>query len=212
MISGIFGLPGSGKSLFLGLIANRAVRGKNINYHSLVLGSLRKYKYVYTNFSCEGCYKLDYNQLGVLNYRDCLILVDEIMLLSDARDYKKFTDNLKLFYSEHRKSNCDFIYASQSYDDVDKKIRNRTQQLYYVDQWFLNFSRVRRIVNYFDVSNGKINEGYIYAPPITDFHFWRPKYYKNIDSYEFINGQLQTQEPELIPWETKQEVSIKSEG
>ncbi len=212
MISGIFGLPGSGKSLLLGLIANRAVRGKSINYHSLMFGNLRKYKYVYTNFSCEGCYKLDYNKLGILNYSDCLILVDEIMLLSDARDYKKFTDNLKFFYSEHRKSNCDFIYASQSYDDVDKKIRNRTQQLYYVDQWFWNFSRVRRIVNYFDVSNGKINEGYVYAPPITDFHFWRPKYYKNIDSYELINGQLQTQEPELIPWETKQELLNKSEG
>lgn len=209
MISGIFGLPGSGKSLLLGLIAHRAVCGKNINYHSLVLGSLRKYKYVYTNFSCEGCYKLEYDKLGVYNYKDCLILVDEIMLLSDSRDYRSFTDNLKFFYSEHRKSNCDFIYASQSYDDVDKKIRNRTQQLYYVDQWFLEFSVVRRIVNYFDVSNGKINEGYIYAPPITDFHFWRPKYYKYIDSYELINGQHQEQEPELIPWETKQDISIK---
>lgn len=205
MISGIFGLPGSGKSLFLGLIAQRAVNGKSINYHSLTLGTLRKYKYVYTNFSCKGCYKLDYDKLGVLNYRDCLILVDEIMLLSDSRDYKKFTDNLKFFYSEHRKSNCDFIYASQSYDDVDKKIRNRTQQLYYIDRWFFEFSIVKRIEYYFDVANGKINEGYIYAPPITDFHFWRPKYYKYIDSYELVNGSLQD-EPELIPWSDKEEL------
>lgn len=201
MISGVFGLPGSGKSLFLGLIAHRAVNNKTINFRGLNLGSLKRYKYVYTNFFCKGCYKLDYNKLGVVNYSDCLILVDEIMLLSDSRDYKKFTDSLKFFYAEHRKSNCDFVYASQSYDDVDKKIRNRTQQLYYVDSWFLYFSRVRRIVNYFDVSNGKINEGYIYAPPITDFHFWRPFHYANIDSYEFINGQLNNQEPELIPWE-----------
>lgn len=205
LISGIFGLPGSGKSLFLGLIAQRAVKGKNINYHGLTLGGLRKYKYVYTNFSCDGCYKLEYDKLGVLNYRDCLILVDEIMLLSDSRDYKKFTDNLKFFYSEHRKSNCDFIYASQSYDDVDKKIRNRTQQLYYIDRWFFEFSVVKRIEYYFDVANGKINEGYIYAPPITDFHFWRPKYYKYIDSYELVNGSLQD-EPELIPWSDKEEL------
>lgn len=206
MISGIFGLPGSGKSLFLGMIAQRAVNGKDINRHGLILGSLRKYKYVYTNFSCSGCYKLDYDKLGVVNYKDCLILVDEIMLLSDSRDYRKFTDNLKFFYSEHRKSNCDFIYASQSYDDVDKKIRNRTQTLYYVDRSFLNFSVVKRIVNYFDVGNGKINEGYIYAPPATDFYFWRPKYYQYIDSYELINGQLANQEPDLIPWETTKAV------
>lgn len=205
IISGIFGLPGSGKSLFLGLIAQRAVKGKNINYHGLSLGTLRKYKYVYTNFKCDGCYKLDYDKLGILNYSDCLILVDEIMLLSDSRDYKKFTDNLKFFYSEHRKSNCDFIYASQSYDDVDKKIRNRTQQLYYIDHWLLEFSVVRRIEYYFDVYHGKINEGYRYAPPITDFHFWRPKYYKYIDSYELVNGSLHD-EPELIPWSDKEEL------
>lgn len=202
MISGVFGLPGSGKSLFLGYIASRAVSGKNINCHGLVLGNLKKYKRVYTNFYCKGCYKLDYDKLGIVNYSDCLILVDEIMLLSDSRDYKKFADNLKFFYSEHRKSNCDFVYASQSYDDVDKKIRNRTQQLYYIDQCFLEFSRVRRIVNYFDVSQGSINEGYMYAPPATNFYFWRPKYYDIIDSYQLINGTLSFDDPDLIPWES----------
>lgn len=201
MISGIFGLPGSGKSLFLGLIAQRAVKGKSINFKTLSLGTLRSYKYVYTNFRCSGCYKLDYDKLGVVNYSDCLILVDEIMLLSDSRDYRKFTDNLKFFYSEHRKSNCDLIYASQSYDDVDKKIRNRTQRLYYVDLWFLYFSRVRQIDYYFDVSHGKINEGYSYAPPISNFYFWRPHYYENIDTKEMINGAF-SEPPELVPWDS----------
>lgn len=201
MISGVFGLPGSGKSLFLGLIAQRAVEGKSINFKSLSLGTLRRYKYVYTNFFCKGCYKLDYDKLGFVNYSDCLILVDEIMLLSDARDYRKFTDNLKFFYSEHRKSNCDFIYASQSYDDVDKKIRVRTQRFYYIDLWFWNFSRVRQIDFYFDVSHGKINEGYSYAPPVTNFYFWRPHYYENIDTKEMINGSF-SESPELIPWDS----------
>ena len=199
MISGIFGLPGSGKSLFLGYVASRAVANKNINCHGLVLGNFKKYKRVYTNFYCKGCYKLDYDKLGIVNYSDCLILVDEIMLLSDSRNYKKFTDNLKFFYAEHRKSNCDFVYASQSYDDVDKKIRNRTQQLYYIDQWFLKFSRVRRIINYFNVFQGTISEGYMYAPPATNFYFWRPKYYNNIDTYQFINGTL-SDEPDLVLW------------
>lgn len=205
IISGVFGLPGSGKSLFLGMIAQRAVHGKNINFHGLSLGSLKKYKYVYTNFSCDGCYKLDYDKLGVLNYSDCLILVDEIMLLSDSRDYKKFTDNLKFFYSEHRKSKCDFIYASQSYDDVDKKIRNRTEQYYYVEHFFLDFSRVRRIDFFFDIINFKIVDGFSFAPIATDFFFWRPHYYDNIDSYELVNGSLQD-EPELIPWSDKSEL------
>lgn len=202
MISGIFGLPGSGKSLFLGLIAQRAVKGKPINFKTLSLGTLRSYKYVYTNFHCSGCYKLDYDKLGVVNYSDCLILIDEIMLLSDSRDYRKFTDNLKFFYSEHRKSNCDLIYASQSYDDVDKKIRNRTQRLYYIDLWLLEFSRVRQIDYYFDVSHGKINEGYSYAPPLSNFYFWRPHYYENINTKEIINGSF-SEPPELISWDSE---------
>ena len=205
MISGIFGLPGSGKSLFLGMIADRAVQGKNINFHGLSLGTLKSYDYVYTNFSCKGCYKLDYDKLGVYNYENCLILVDEIMLLSDARDYKSFTQNLKLFYSEHRKSRCDFIYASQGYKDVDLKIRNRTEQYYYIENFFLEFSRVRRIDFFFDIINYNITEGFSFAPVAFDFFFWRPKYYDNINSYELINGSLH-QEPKLIPLETKQEV------
>ncbi len=208
MISGVFGLPGSGKSLFLGMIAQRAVHGKNINCHGLSLGDLKSYKYVYTNFSCSGCYKLDYDKLGVYSYEDCLILVDEIMLLSDARDYKNFTDNLKFFYSEHRKSKCDFIYASQGYKDVDLKIRNRTQQYYYIEHSFLEFSRVRRIDFFFDIINFSITEGFAFAPLATDFFFWRPKYYDNIDSYELINGSFQ-QDPVLIPWETKSELPEK---
>lgn len=202
MISGVFGLPGSGKSLFLGMIAQRAVQGKNINFHGLSLGSLKSYKYVYTNFSCEGCYKLDYDKLGIYNYENCLMLVDEIMLLSDSRDYKKFSDNLKLFYSEHRKSKCDFIYASQGYKDVDLKIRHRTEQYYYIESSVFEFSRVRRIDFFFDIINYDITEGFVFAPLATDFFFWRPNYYENIDSYELINGSYQ-QEPELIPWETK---------
>ena len=48
MVSGIFGLPGSGKSLLLGLIADRAVKGKSINYKSLNIGRCRSYETVYT--------------------------------------------------------------------------------------------------------------------------------------------------------------------
>ncbi|MDE6501511.1 MAG: hypothetical protein K2L10_05460 [Ruminococcus sp.] len=203
MISCIFGLPASGKSLFLGMIAQRAVAGKNINFHGLNLGSVKRYDYVYTNFYCKGCYKLDYDKLGIYNYSNCLILVDEIMLLSDSRDYKKFSDNLKLFYSEHRKSDCDFIYASQSYKDVDLKIRQRTEQYYYIQRSLLKFSRVRRIDFFFDISSGNIVDGFEFASPMYDFFFWRPHYYDNIDTKEFING-VPTQQPVLISWDSEQ--------
>ena len=63
MISAIFGLPGSGKSLLLSFISFKAVQGKSINFHGLYL-STAKYARVYTNFPCEGAYKLDFDTLG----------------------------------------------------------------------------------------------------------------------------------------------------
>lgn len=199
MISGVFGLVGSGKSLFLGMIAERAVQGKNINFHGLQLGTQKKYNFVYTNFACDGCYQLDYDKLGVYDFRNSLIIVDEIMLLSDSRDYKTFSKNLKFFFSQHRKGGNDFIYASQAYKDVDLKIRQRTAQYYYIERSFLNFSRVRRIDFFFDVYSGDIKDGLEFAPPATDFFFWRPHYYHTVDTTEYINGEkLKFCQP--VPW------------
>ena len=127
MVSGIFGLPGSGKSLLLGLIADRACKGKSINYKSLHIGKCRTYETVYTNFPFKGACKLDFERLGHDNYRNCLILIDEIMMLADSRNFKNFGDNLKFFFSMHRHFDIDLVYASQCYDDVDKKIRGITK-------------------------------------------------------------------------------------
>ena len=115
MVSGIFGLPGSGKSLLLGLIADRAVKGKSINYKSLNIGRCRSYETVYTNFPFNGACKLDFESLGHSDYRDCLILIDEIMMLADSRNFKNFGDNLKFFFSMHRHFNIDLVYASQEW-------------------------------------------------------------------------------------------------
>ena len=201
MVSGIFGLPGSGKSLLLGLIADRAVKGKSINYKSLNIGRCRSYETVYTNFPFKGACKLDFESLGHSDYRDCLILIDEIMMLADSRNFKNFGDNLKFFFSMHRHFNIDLVYASQCYDDVDKKIRGVTDRLYYVDDSAFNFMRVRQIVSYFDVSNGRIAEGYQYAPPLMNLYILRSRLYNLIDTTAVINGGSFMQNPVSVsPW------------
>lgn len=205
MVSGIFGLPGSGKSLFLGYLAHRAALGKNINSRSLVFQTQNKYDKVYTNFPCPGCYSFKYDELGEKDFSQCLIVIDEIMLLSDSRDFKSFSSSLKFFYSQHRKFNLDLIYASQCYDDVDKKIRGITERLYYVSRstWFdlFNFSLIRRIDSFFDVAFGKISEGYQYAPPSCNYYFYRPKAYDFIDSFSTINKSVKEDvAPTSILW------------
>lgn len=204
MISLIFGLPGSGKSLLLSYIAFRAIHDKRINFrgfHISTLGELpdfKKYDRVYTNFPCEGGYKLDFEALGFVDYHNCLMLIDEVQLFADSRNFKTFGDNLKLFFSLHRKFKIDIVMCTQSLSAVDARLRSLTQSLYYVDS-FGRFIRVREIISYFDV-NKTIQEGYDYANGFNTKYFYAPKLYKYNDTFCKVK-ELKLKEPNLIPWD-----------
>lgn len=198
MISGVFGLPGSGKSLVLSYLGYRAVRGKSLNFHGFNCQT-HKYARVYTNFPCEGAYKLDFNTLGNVYYHDCCMITDEIQLFADSRNYREFGDNLKYFFSMHRHDKIDFIYATQSYDNCDKRIRSLTDRLYYVDPWLFNMIRVREILSFFDVSRGSISEGYEYARGFNTKYFYAPRLYKYNDTYAKI-VEKPLEEAPAIPW------------
>ena len=207
MISSIFGLPGSGKTLLLSYIASRAVEGKKINFHGLKLSTC-SYDRVYTNFPFPGAYELVFDTLGVLYYHDCLILIDEIQLFADSRNFKNFDDRLKWFFSMHRHMHIDIVYCSQSFDNVDRRIRSLTDRLYYLDTWYFNMLRVRAILSYFDVSNGSINEGYEYCNGFNASYFYRPRLYKYCDSWAMIKDPTIKKEP-LKKWETVVETAQK---
>lgn len=199
MISEVFGLCGSGKSLLLGFLCQRAVSGKNVNFHGLHVSTHIEYSAVFTNFYCDGCYKLDFEELGYCDYHDCLIVIDEIMLLADCRNFKNFGENLKIFFSQHRKKNIDIIYATQYHDDVDKKIRNVTENIYYIDSMPFDIMRIRRIEPNFDVKSAHVS--FSYAPASQDVFFFRKKLWKNIDSMQIINGSQYFNKPvSFVPW------------
>lgn len=191
MISGFFGLPGVGKTSFLAKIAhkeNRRIhRGKS------------KYKRVLTNFYCRDCYRLDFKQLGTYDISDSLILIDEITLEADSRDYKNFSHNLKEFFILHRHYGNDVIYFTQQYDGVDKKIRDLTFDLWYVKKiaWFTIATRIYRTI---DINENKeIVQGYkfpgLFENILSVIFPWiirirkicfRPRYYKYFDSWDKV--------------------------
>lgn len=201
MISAIIGLPGSGKSLLLGYFADRALKGKDINFPCVNFTHFSKYKRVYTNFPFPGAYRLDFDSLGYADYHDCLILCDEIQLFADSRNFKNFGDNLKFFFSLHRKFGIDFIYASQSYDSMDKRIRSLTDRLFYLDSSHFGFMRLRQILAFFDVSDGQIKEGYSYNSPITNVYLYQKKLYGLIDTNAVLCSSIHLPEP-LDSWTT----------
>lgn len=164
MVEGIFGLPGMGKSTYLAKLAKKAIK---------------KGKKVYSNFYIKGCYKLDFDDLGVHDYSDCLVLIDEISLFCDCRSWKNFNADLVYFFTNHRHYGVDIVYCSQSYADCDKKIRNITDSLYYITA-FGGFSFVRKIDKVFTV-DVDIKEAYSLSgvPRVV----WRSRYYDMFDSF-----------------------------
>lgn len=164
MMTGIIGLPRQGKSTLLAKIAKKRLK-KGIK--------------CYSNFPMKGCLKLNFNDLGKKNFHDCCILIDEISLFADCRNFKDFGDNLVYFFTNYGHFNVEIFYCTQNYDDCDKKIRCLTDELYSITS-FWRFSLCRPIVKSI-IIDGDIKNCYVEKriPKI----IYRPFYYDMFDSY-----------------------------
>lgn len=141
MLTCYFGVPGVGKTSLLTKFAvkelKRIARGKS------------KYKHVYTNFYCKGAEMISFDDLACYRIVDSLIIIDEITLDADNRDFKSFRNETRDFFILHRHLCNDIIYATQSYDMVDLKVRRLTQELWYMSRsvvpFFSEFTNAKRI-------------------------------------------------------------------
>lgn len=205
MITGFFGLPGSGKSTFLTMIAQKELKR--------IKKGKSKYKCVLTNYYCQGCYRLDFSALGKVLLEDSLVLIDEITLVADSRDFKQFSKSTKQFFLEHRKYGCDVIYFTQHYDNVDKKIRDVSYDLFFVRPLplFSMFSYAFRIFRTLDIveQTHDIVNGYRF-PNLFDYIrgdslklCFRPRWYKYFDSFECDRSMPMI---DLIPWDSVNEL------
>ena len=158
MLTLFFGVPGCGKTTVLTSIAQKELK-------RIKLG-VSKYKHVLTNFECDGCEIVDFHDLGVFDIQDSLILLDEITVDADNRDFKNFKKQSVEFFVYHRHYFNDIIMATQQYDAVDKKIRNLTQNLYSVKKGyvfpFIKCKRIFRIVDIDELTHD-IVVGYRFA-------------------------------------------------
>lgn len=167
MVKVVFGLPGAGKSTYAAREASRA---------------LRKGKKVYSNFFIRGAYTLDFERLGVDDYSDCLMILDEVSLFADARNWKQFRTETKYFFVMHRHYNVELLVLSQSYTDMDVRIRNIADELFHITSGRLGFSRVRPVSKRLEVVDGRVQEYYEETGLGTWFR--RSKYFDLFDSYE----------------------------
>lgn len=202
MITSFIGAPGSGKSTALAWVARRALRKRNQPISICGSPVSSGHPLLFTNFPFDGAFQLDYDNLGKYRYEDALILLDEISMYSDSRDYKNFSKALIFFFTQHRKFNLDLIWTSQTYDDSDKKIRNLTVGYYMIEPTFLpGISRFVEIEPFTDVIQYKIVSGYRWGK--TQKFLTKPLY-KLFDSYQTLSIKKEDLPPApLIPWNSE---------
>ena len=184
MITCFFGLPGCGKSTLLAKIAT-------IELKKIRKGKSR-YRRVLSNYYIKGCQKLVFSEIGLVDMSESLILIDEISLDADSRDYKEFSKHHKQFFILHRHYGTDIIYATQQYDGVDRKIRELTHNLYYMKKIgpITYATSIFRKVTI--PEDSEIKMGYVFPSLMkiltdlknTMIFCWRPRYYKYFDSFD----------------------------
>ena len=202
MVTGVFGLPGAGKSTFLAWCASRAQKGRSLSVGfgfagGVSLSSQRRYDRIFSNFPLLGCYPLDWDSLGVVDYSNCLILIDEIMMLADSRAWKTYPENIKYFFSMHRHYSVDVVWCSQSYKDCDVRIRNLCEQFLHIRACGA-FTEVIPIAHLMDVREGSIDDWYELGGLASRRFIRRAPYYKMFDTC--ARKPLQPL-PELNLWE-----------
>lgn len=181
MITGYFGLPGCGKSTFLAKMAQQYIcRGYRV--------------FVLDTAPVDGCELINWSDIGKYDMSCSVILLDEISLFADNRDYKSFAHDLKQFFILHRHYHCDIIWFTQQYDGVDRKIRELTTCLYYVRAaGKLSYAvRIDRFIHV-EREQKQIQVGYKMTGFFRALFAWlnhsvkvcyRPLYYKYFDSFD----------------------------
>ena len=169
--------------------------GKSLSMQKDILKHLKRGWKVYadSNTNIKDVVMIDASKIYTYRFpRNSLIVIDEINLLWDNRDFKKFDKNIQDWFREQRKKGIKIIAYSQTFD-CDKKLRDLTDTLA-IQRKFMRVWTVRRyyvktprIISAEEARDtAKIADDYIKVPLLfrgVDFTYI-PKYVKCYDTNE----------------------------
>lgn len=153
----VFGKKGSGKTTLMCKLSFKYSKAGS-QWH------------VFSNIDLPGSVKIDPSSLGRISFPErSVILLDEAGLIWDARDYSKFPEYVKVYFKYQRQYKHRVYLFSQT-NDVDKKIRDLTDNLYLCTCPIPCISVVRKIKRFVTLvqpdteSEGRIADGLEFIP------------------------------------------------
>lgn len=166
----IFAPPGTGKTT----LAAKIVR------EGLYSG-----KKVYSNVPIISANKFSINELGKLEFKDCVLIIDEAGIEISNRDWRNNLNKKQIeLIKKHRHYNIDIYIFSQTYNDVDNKFRDLTTKLILLEKsiipFIVNEKAIRKKI---DIIDGKIIDFYYWSKSESS-KFFIPPNWAYFNSYE----------------------------
>lgn len=170
----IFGRKGSGKSTYL---TKLSVKFNKLGWH------------VFSDSPIFGTYKLNNNWIGVYDFPpNSVLLIDEGAIVFHQRNWKQFKESMKNFFVMQRHKRVYCVVASQSFN-VDKVVRDLTDELYLLVNYFNVFTIAKRIhrgvklANTESDSEGFIADAYSWDLPWNWQFVWIPRWINFFSSF-----------------------------
>lgn len=196
----VFGKKGSGKTTFMCKLALKYSKKK----------WFKKSRPVYCNTYVPGTYYFEAEDIGIYHFpENAVILIDEVGLIWDNRDFKNFKNHVRDYFKYQRHYKHTVYLFSQSFD-IDKKLRDLTDHMYLIMNFFNCFSLARRITKTITITHADKNSTGE-SKLVDDLQFdsillfflgtvkltYIPKYVKYFDSFD--TKQLPLKKYEYIP-------------
>lgn len=170
------------------LLIGRKGSGKTTLSVKIAQNFIKKGWAVFSDSPIFNCYKLDVNWLGRYDFpENSLIIVDEGGIAFDNRKYSSFSDELRNFFVLQRHKKVYVIILSQAFN-VDKKLRDLTDGIYIVVNYFNIFTMAKKVHKGIGLSQdadgcGAIGETYSWELPLNWMFVFIPRWIKFFDSF-----------------------------
>lgn len=153
----VFGKKGSGKTTLITKLAIKYIRAGRT---------------VYSTVPVPGTYGFDPKKIGQLQFKpNSVIFVDEVGMIFDNRDFKAFKGDTRDWFKLQRHYGCTVYLFSQAFD-IDKKLRDLTDHMYLITNWFNCISVARKINRYITIVHSDSGTGESHLADDMDFTPW----------------------------------------